>query len=283
MRIVRVQPIGIVLDVRHHHRKEPGAGFLQVDVHVVRLDERAQQRLGAIDVLGTFWNKAWRHADQAWHLLAVIPQRHALGNNLLVVLVRLFHLRHRDRNGGVRGHDDLLGEERIVVVHVAPVDRARRHVAFLERRRQPLQRRGGGLLHRWIVKVQLAVRQHDTGAPVGDQEGVKQVPAVRFLRRHRVAQPVDPPTLAAQLVLHNLEEIVIGILRLGHILVGKPCFLNQGAPDLVHQCAALDRNGVVRIALELLIVETGAVERGLMEFRLLRFHHIGHIDQLVIP
>ena len=75
----------------------------------------------------------------------VVPERvcrrcRDLRDDPLVVLVRLFHLRHRDRNRGVWRHSDLLGEEGVVVVYVPPIYRAGRYVALLIGATTPIQK-----------------------------------------------------------------------------------------------------------------------------------------------
>src|SRR5262249_8648525 len=114
-----------------------------------------------------------RDRQDARYLLAVIAQGDAAGQDLLVVEIGLVHLRRGNGDGGVGRHHDLPGEERVVVVDIAPVDRARRYIAFLERRGQPLQRRGGRLAHGRIVDIELAVRGDDADAAIGDQELVE--------------------------------------------------------------------------------------------------------------
>jgi hypothetical protein len=89
-----------------------------------------------------------------------------LGQDFVVVLVVLVHLRHGDRDRRVRRHHDLFGIEGVVVVDIAPVDRTRRYVTLLERRGQPLQCYDCGLAHLRVVRLPLAVKRNDRIAAI---------------------------------------------------------------------------------------------------------------------
>jgi hypothetical protein len=109
--------------------------------------------------------------------LALVVERHA-HRHYIVVLFPFVVQCELCRNRAVQIHDDLLSVESVVVISIAPTERAGRDVAFFESRRDIGQGLGHRLLDLWIVKMGHAVLCNDTIAAIGDHEGVEYVVAV---------------------------------------------------------------------------------------------------------
>src|SRR5262245_29197096 len=88
----------------------------------------------------------------------------------------------------------------------------------------PLQPRHRRPPDRRIIDIRLAARQHGVLAAIGNEEMMKQGIRMAF----------SPPSSSrgqrsacAQLVVHGLEEVKIGVVRLRDIGLGEACFLDQ--------------------------------------------------------
>src|SRR5437667_2955405 len=159
----------------------------------------------------------------------------------------------------------------IVVVGIVPVDRARRHKSFLVGDGGIGQRLDRRLAYLWIVEMQFAVFGDDVLAAIGDQEIVENVIRIVSVGGHVETEAIDiAHALGAQLLLHFLEEIVVGIPSLWNVLNLIAGLLDQRPPDVVRQ-----RRGnigrAVKAALFLdVVVAVGVEQRGLGIFLLLR-------------
>ena len=114
-------------------RRQPAAqSVLEVFVRNLRLDHVFEEVLGDVDVLGPLGDERAGDPEFRRHRLARVVEGKAHGHD---VVVFLFLMEQRDLGGdrSVEIHEHLLGVERVVVVGVAPAQRAGRHVAFLER------------------------------------------------------------------------------------------------------------------------------------------------------
>ncbi len=244
----------------------------------------AQEALGPVDVLGALRDEALRHAQQHRHLLARVVERHRLGDDVVVVPLLVVHHRRRDGYGVVRRHHHFLRVEGVVVVGIAPVDRAGRHVALLVRPGEHLEGIRQRLLHRGVVRVQLAVRGDDAAAAIGDHHLIEQVVGIGTGGGERQAETIDMAhPHAAQLLLHRLEEreeLVPGLRNVRELVAG---LLHQRAPHRDVQCLRLDRHSEIGPPLRGIVVILRRFERGLAVLVLLRFHHVGDIRQLAIP
>ena len=195
-------------------------------------------------------------------------------------------MEHRDlgRDGAVEIHHDLLGMEGVIVVGVAPAQRARRHIAFLVGGGDVGQRLDHRLLHLGIVEMRLAVRRDDVVAAVGDQEVVEGVVSVgRPVGGRLQAVDVDVALGLAQLLLHRLEEVperIPGLGRVGQLEAG---LLDHRVPDVERQHAAFDRNVGVAALLGDVVVVLGRQQRRRMEVILLGLDDVCDVKQLVVP
>ncbi len=172
----------------------------------------------------------------------------------------------------------------VVVVRVVPVDRARRHKAFLVGGGRIGHRLDHRLLHFRVVEVQFAVLADDVLAAIGDHEIIEHVVGIDPVGGDVETEAIDVAhARLAQALLHLLEEIVIGIPGLRdvrHLVAG---LLDQWPPNMVGQHVKRQRNAVQTALFLNAIVAIDVEQRGFGVLLALGRHDVGHIDQLVVP
>ncbi len=174
--------------------------------------------------------------------------------------------------------------ERIVVVGVVPVDRARRDVAALVHARESIERLVDGVLYLWLAGMEFAVGGDDIDATIGDQE----------LRQRRVGIVADraddksrrigvPHAGCLQLFLYRREEIdkgVPGLRHVGNLVAG---LFDQRAPDMERGHRTGMGDAVEAAPLLDAVIQEGVGEHGRVHLRLLRLDDVGHVDEIALP
>src|SRR4051812_42478790 len=124
--------------------------------------------------------------------------------------------------------------ERIVVVGVVPVDRARRHKTLLVSARRKLSSLDDRFLDLRIIYIQFSILVDNIAAAISGQEIIENIVWIIAIRRHLEAKPINPAhSLVAQYLLHILKEVVISIPGLWNIFHGIAGFFDQRLPDMV--------------------------------------------------
>ena len=174
--------------------------------------------------------------------------------------------------------------EGIVVIGVVPIDRPRRHKAFLVGRRRISQRLERRLAHLRVVEMQLAVIGDDVLAAIGDQERVEQGVGVVAGRVELETEGIDMThALGAQFFLHLLEKIVKGIPRSRQVLHRVTGLLDQRPPDMVRLVGDCIRHTIKAALLLDAVVAIDGEQGGPSILRFLCLDHVRHIDQPVLP
>ncbi len=219
-----------------------------------------------------------------WHRLALVVGRQIHGDDVVIPVLFVIE-RDLGRDRAVQVHDQLLGVERVVVVGIAPAQGTRRHVAFLVGRREVGDALDHGLPDLRIVEVRAAVGRDDAPAAVGKHEMVEQRVAVgRPGGGDLQSQRIDAAlALLAQLLLHRLEEVEIGVPGFRCVRQFEARLLDQRVPHVHRRHGGLVGREVEGPPLFHVVVVLRGEQGRRVIVGPLRLDDVGHVDRAVDP